>query len=305
MLECPWPQARSATRAGGSARSRSSTGATAGSHSLPSRLVKSGRVNEPCASCSSSPYSSYDTPSPERNAVMQPFERQRAGQVPAGERGGVVEALLVEQDLVVAGGQREATLVRRRRRIVDLEDPGRGLLLQPLAGVALVDPGRFGQLLGGQRATLGDGRVEPEPMAQVEAAELEGRDRGVEEPLDERVAALGLGGRLGGGGRHGAPPGGVAVIVDPAGRSHHVSPELAGVPRQPSRSPASPRRSRPVRGRDRALRAGGLLDPAARGAVPGARSRVRRPRRRPKGGGVSPTTPCTRTSARSCWRARR
>ena len=38
MLDQPGPQARSATRAGGSLRSRWSTSAMAGSHRVPSRL---------------------------------------------------------------------------------------------------------------------------------------------------------------------------------------------------------------------------------------------------------------------------
>jgi hypothetical protein len=58
-----------------------------------------------------------------------------------------------------------------------------------------VDPGGFGQLLGCQRAALGKGRVEAEPVAEIEAAQLEGRDRGIEEPLDECVAPLSRGGR--------------------------------------------------------------------------------------------------------------
>ena len=45
MLDQPVPQARSATRAGGSPRSRRSTSAMAGSHCLASRLRYTARLN--------------------------------------------------------------------------------------------------------------------------------------------------------------------------------------------------------------------------------------------------------------------
>ena len=44
-LDQPVPQPRSATRAGGSARSRRSTSPMAGSHSVPSRFTNSARLN--------------------------------------------------------------------------------------------------------------------------------------------------------------------------------------------------------------------------------------------------------------------
>ena len=55
MLDRPWPQATSATRAGSEELSRSWISGTAGSHSLPSWFSNSGRVNAAWDSCRSSP----------------------------------------------------------------------------------------------------------------------------------------------------------------------------------------------------------------------------------------------------------
>jgi hypothetical protein len=57
MLDHPVPQPMSATRAGGSARSRSWTSGTAGSHSLPIRLTNIARLAYAMPSRMSAPYS--------------------------------------------------------------------------------------------------------------------------------------------------------------------------------------------------------------------------------------------------------
>ena len=72
--------------------------------------------------------------------------------------------------------------------ILDGEDPGRRLLLEPLARIPRVDPGRLRQLPGRRRAAVSERTVEAEPIAQVDAKEIEGRDRGLEEPLNKRIA---------------------------------------------------------------------------------------------------------------------
>ena len=118
--------------------------------------------------------------------VEERVGRTQAGDEHAPERGDVVEAVLVEERLVVSRGEQQALLAVGR--LGDVEDPARGLLLEPLARVSLVDPGRHCELVGRQRAALRERAVQPEPVAQIHAAEIERTDHGSEEPFDEGVA---------------------------------------------------------------------------------------------------------------------
>jgi hypothetical protein len=61
------------------------------------------------------------------------------------------------------------------------------LVLEPFARVALVDAGGFGKLGGSGWPAIGEDAVEPEPVAQVNAVEIEGGNRSLEDPLGERV----------------------------------------------------------------------------------------------------------------------
>jgi hypothetical protein len=90
--------------------------------------------------------------------------------------GGGRGAVGVEQGLGVAGGQLEAAEVRIVVAVDPhgdhVEDPGGGLLLQPLAGVAGVDPGPGGKL-GRRGRSVGPQRgVEAELEAEVHAEHL-------------------------------------------------------------------------------------------------------------------------------------
>jgi hypothetical protein len=122
-----------------------------------------------------------------------------------GRRDGRGErkAVLVEQDLVVALREPVPPGLGLGRRVLDLEDPGYGLLLEPLSSVPLVRAGGGRELARPQRAAVGERTVEAELAADVDAEEVEGAERGAEEPLDERLAA-----RIdsGVGTRHGFPP---------------------------------------------------------------------------------------------------
>jgi hypothetical protein len=126
-----------------------------------------------------------------RNAVSGPVggqhrvDRTDARDEQLAEGRGVVEALLVEQRLVVSGRERETAL------LVDVQDARRRLLLEPLADVALVQRCRLGQLLGGRRAAVGEGAVEPEAHTEVDGQDVQRAQRRAEEPLDEGVAPLG------------------------------------------------------------------------------------------------------------------
>ena len=126
-----------------------------------------------------------------RNAVTaavrseQCVDRPHAGYEELPERRDVVEARFVEQRLVVTRRQCVTPLV------VDLEDAGRRLLLEPLADVALVEARGFGQLLGGRRAAVCECPVEPEAHTEVDGEHVHRAERRAEEPLDESVAPHG------------------------------------------------------------------------------------------------------------------
>ena len=128
-------------------------------------------------------------------------------------------------------GKAQAPLGRVVRVLLQIEDPTRGLLLEPLAGVALVDAGGLGQLGGGQRAAVGQRPVETELVAEVHGQEIERLDTAHEELADERVATLVRG------------KAGASVIVTSfatTGRMRSGPYEVAG------RSGTGPRPARPV-----------------------------------------------------------
>ena len=77
--------------------------------------------------------------------------------------------------------EKEASPVGFFLLVVDAEDPGCRLLLEPLARVARIDVRRLRKLAGRRRAAVSERTVEPEPVAQVDAEEIEGRDRGLED----------------------------------------------------------------------------------------------------------------------------
>jgi len=84
--------------------------------------------------------------------------------------------------------EKEVPLIRVFLLILDGEDPGRRLLLKPLTRIPRVDPGRLRQLPGRRRAAVSERTVKAEPIAQVDAEQIEGRDSGLEEPLTKRIA---------------------------------------------------------------------------------------------------------------------
>ncbi len=100
-----------------------------------------------------------------------------------------VEARLVEKRLLVPGREAVAASLRGGRGVVHLEDAACGLLLEPLARVALVRARGGGELAGGQRAPLGERAVEAEAIAQIDAEDIPRPERRLEEPLHERVPA--------------------------------------------------------------------------------------------------------------------
>ena len=85
--------------------------------------------------------------------------------------------------------------------VVHVEDRPDGLVLEPLARVARMDPGPLGQLGRGGRPAVRQGAVQPEPVAEVHGLQVEGAERGAHQAAGELVAArLGVRGGVGGDG---------------------------------------------------------------------------------------------------------
>lgn len=123
-----------------------------------------------------------------------------------GQRGEVVEVLLVDEHGPMGAGQPVEALLGRRIRVLDAQEAGDRLLFEPFAHVALGGAGAASQLDGRGVAVVGEGPIEAEPAAQMDRSYLEGADHRSEEPLDERIGGargrrrLGLGHGLGHGG---------------------------------------------------------------------------------------------------------
>jgi hypothetical protein len=106
--------------------------------------------------------------------------RPHAGDEQLADRRNAVQTGVVEQRLVVARRQRVAPLRAVSRAGVELEDAAGGLLLQPLAYVALAQVQRRGQPLRRGWAPLGQRPVQAEPVADVHAKHVHGAHRGHE-----------------------------------------------------------------------------------------------------------------------------
>ena len=141
--------------------------------------------------------------------------RGAATHEPLGHAGHQRGTGRVDEDLLVARRQRVAASLGVGGRVVDVDERGDGLLLEPLARVARGDAGRGGELGGGQRTALGQRPVEAELGAEVDRQQVERAERGLEQASDEGVAALGR--VLGCGHRHGVSPGRVGVVSPRAG----------------------------------------------------------------------------------------
>ncbi len=133
--------------------------------------------------------------------VHRPFDAF-AGAVGGGDRGqhqagrpdgpdhrrGGAQAVGIEEGLGVAGREREAADVGFGGRVIDLEDAGRGLLLQPFAGVPGVGAGRLRELGRGHRAVVRERLVEPELEAELRCEQVPRAERGLEQATGERIA---------------------------------------------------------------------------------------------------------------------
>ena len=117
-------------------------------------------------------------------------DRPRQPDQHPAERRRVVEAVRVEERLIVACGERKAPLVRLVRVRLEVEDAARSLLLQPFAGVPMVNARSLGELGRCQRSGVGQRSVQTQPVADVDAEQIERLDRAGEELAYERVSPL-------------------------------------------------------------------------------------------------------------------
>ena len=141
--------------------------------------------------------------------------------------GDVQEAVGVEEPLAVPLGQGEPALGRGRAGVVDREEPGHGLLLEPLASVALVDAGARGELGAGLRPALVERPVQAEPVADVDAGQLHRGEQRAEHALGERLA--GLRDRCLGGAHRSSSSSSCGAIVPERRLAHRLAPRLPAV----------------------------------------------------------------------------
>jgi hypothetical protein len=107
------------------------------------------------------------------------------------ERRHVRRVVGVGEHARVVGRERVAAGVGRRVGAVNFEQSGDGLLLEPLARVALGDPGSPCHLGVGERAVIGHRAVEAELGAEVDGEQLQRAERRAEQALGERLRAIG------------------------------------------------------------------------------------------------------------------
>jgi len=90
----------------------------------------------------------------------------------AGEWGEIAERVPVGEYLCVPGGQRVAPLLGVLGGVVDRQEFGHGLLLQPLPGVSGMGAGCFGQAGGSETADLGKCPVVPEAVTEIDGGDV-------------------------------------------------------------------------------------------------------------------------------------
>jgi hypothetical protein len=79
---------------------------------------------------------------------------------------------------------------------IDLEQAADRLLLEPLARVARVGPGPRRELVGRGRPIVGEGPIPAQPIAEIDAGDVEAGDGGREDALGERLGSGGHGSSL-------------------------------------------------------------------------------------------------------------
>ena len=112
--------------------------------------------------------------------LVAPLRQPETAMVYGGQRGHPVSKFSEARDF--------ERIFPQRGYVVDVEDPRDRLLLEPLARVALLRPGRLGEALRGEPAALAQHPVVAEAVAEVDGQQLVGAERGPEEAFREGVA---------------------------------------------------------------------------------------------------------------------
>jgi hypothetical protein len=162
MLDQPWPQPKSATRAG---RPVSQPGHDVGHRRKPlgRQLLSEGRAVDLTLAVTE-----VAAVGLVRDAAAASVGGGQIRENPADARDHVREGrhvrevLAVDQHRGVVGGERVQALLRCGTGVLDVDQTGHGLLLEPLARVAGVDPGVPRKLAARHRAVLVERPVEAE-----------------------------------------------------------------------------------------------------------------------------------------------
>ena len=101
------------------------------------------------------------------------------------QRPSVGRMRAIEQGERVPNRQAVRPLLGARGPVVALDDPGHGLLLQPLPRVARGDAGPFGQLAGADARVVGEHLVQPEADPEVRGEHADRAERLAEQALGE------------------------------------------------------------------------------------------------------------------------
>ena len=86
--------------------------------------------------------------------------------------------------------ERVPAIAQRGAEVVHLEDPGRRLLLEPLARVAHINSGAPRELRRSGRTAVTQGPIQPQLVAEIDGHQVEHPQAGLEEPPYQGVRGL-------------------------------------------------------------------------------------------------------------------
>jgi hypothetical protein len=117
-------------------------------------------------------------------------QRTRSAHQLLRQRRHVVEAVTLEQHLGVPVREPVAAVLGLHVPILDLEEARDGLLLKPLARVALVSARDGGELGSRHFAAISERSVEAETVADVDIQDLQHLNGALKDAFGQRVPAL-------------------------------------------------------------------------------------------------------------------
>ena len=105
----------------------------------------------------------------------------------AAQRGQVGQRVAVDQGLAGSGRQREPAGAGLGIDVIDVEQTRGGLLLEPLAHVALMQEAGVGELAGRRGPAFVQRAVQPQAVAQVDRRGLDRAEARSEQAVLERL----------------------------------------------------------------------------------------------------------------------